>query len=125
MLITFTGRNSGKTFTTPVRYVKTEGIVRCFTSPENQWWRNLRGGADVVLRIRGKDNPYRAVAIEHNPQEVRKWLVYYLGLFPQDAAYHDIKLNPDKTLVEKDLETASHNAIVVQASPRHEFSNDA
>jgi hypothetical protein len=68
--------------------------------------------------------PYQAIAIEDDPEEVRKWLVYYLGLFPQDAAYHDIKLNADKTLVEKDLEAASHNAIVVQASPRGEVSDD-
>ncbi len=125
MLVTFTGRKSGRTFTTPVRYVETEGVVRCFTSSENQWWRNLRGGADVVLRIKGKDLPYRAVAVENNPQEVRQWLGYYLGLFPQDAAYHDIKLNADKTLVEKDLEAASHNAIVVEASLRSEVSEDA
>jgi hypothetical protein len=124
MLITFTGRKSGRTFTTPVRYVETDGIIRCFTASENKWWRNLRGGAEVVLRIRGKDMAYQAIAIEDNPEEVRKWLVYYLGLFPQDAAYHDIKLNADKTLVEKDLEAASHNAIVVQASPRGEVSDD-
>ncbi len=118
MLITFTGRKSGRTFTTPVRYIETDGVVRCFTSSENQWWRNLRGGADVVLRVKGKDLPYRAVAIENDPQQVRKWLIYYLGVFPQDAVYHDIKLNRDKTLVEEDLERASRNSIVVEASPR-------
>ena len=125
MLITFTGRKSGRTFTTPVRYIETDGVVRCFTSSEHQWWRNLRGGADVVLRVRGKDRPYRAVAIENDPQQVRKWLVYYLDLFPQDAVYHDIKLNRDKTLVEEDLERASHNSIVVEASPRGGVSEDA
>lgn len=124
MLITFTGRKSGKTFTTPVRYVETDGIIRCFTSSENMWWRNLRGGAEVILRVRGKDLPYQATAIEGDPEEVRKWLVYYLGLFPQDAAYHDIQLKADKTLVAKDLEAASHKAIVVQASPRGEASDD-
>ncbi len=125
MLITFTGRKSGQTFTTPVRYIETDGVIRCFTSSKNQWWRNLRGGADVVLRVKGKDHPYCAVAIENDPQEVRKWLVYYLGEFPQDAVYHDIKLNRDKTLVEEDLERASHNAIVVEASLRDGTSEGA
>jgi len=125
MLITFTGRKSGRTFTTPVRYVEIDGVVRCFTSSENQWWRNLRGGADVVLRVKGEDRPYRAIAIENDPQQVRKWLVYYLGLFPQDAVYHEIKFNRDKTLVEEDLERASHNAIVVEASPIRGSSEDA
>ncbi|MBT77004.1 MAG: nitroreductase family deazaflavin-dependent oxidoreductase [Gammaproteobacteria bacterium] len=115
MLITFKGRKSGKNFTTPVRYIQTDGTVRCFTGSENQWWRNLRGGANVVLRIRGKDRPYKAVAIDTNPEEVKKWLAYYLELFPQDAAYHDIKLNKDKAPLEGDLERASHEAIAVVA----------
>ncbi len=120
MLITFTGRNSGRSFTTPVRYIQSDGTIRCFTASENQWWRNLRGGADVVLRIRGKDCRYKATAIDNNPEEVKKWLAYYLEIFPQDAAYHHIKLTKDKTLVDEDLERASHNAIVVEAYP----SND-
>ncbi len=119
MLITFSGRKSGKKYTTPVRYIQNDQTIRCFTSSENQWWRNFRGGANVVLRVRGKDCPYKAVAIENNPEEVKKWLIYYLGLFPQDAAYHNIMLNKDKTLLEGDLERASHNAIVVEAHPTY------
>ena len=41
----------------------------------------------------------------------------YLSLFPQDAAYHEIRLNKDKSLDEQDLELAAHNAIVVEAIP--------
>ena len=115
LLITFTGRNSGRKFTTPVRYVRTGDTIRCFTSRENQWWRNLRGGAEVTLRIRGKNTDYTATAIDNDPAKVRKWLVYYLDLFPRDAAYHNIKLNSDNTLVEADLERACHEAIVVEA----------
>ena len=117
MLITFSGRKSGRRFTTPVRYVRDGETVRCFTSAENQWWRNLRGGADVILRTRGHDAPYHAVVIENNPEEVRRWLLYYLDLFPQDAAYHEIRLNKDKSLVPEDLEAASRSAIVVEAHP--------
>jgi len=117
MLITFTGRNSGHQFTTPVRYFRDGETVRCFTSAENQWWRNLRGGADVVLRIEGRDAPYHATAVENDPEEVKKRLRHYLGLFPQDAAYHDIRLNRDKSLVSEDLEKASRSAILVEAVP--------
>ena len=124
MLITFSGRKSGKRFTTPVRYVQTDQTIRCFTSPESQWWRNLRGGADVVLRLRGRDYHYGAAVIENNPEEVKKWLRYYLGRFPQDASYHDIKLNTDKTLVAEDLEQASHQAIVVEAQSYRGKLND-
>ena len=117
MLITFIGRKSGKPFTTPVRYIQSDGTVRCFTSSENQWWRNLRGGVEVTLRIGGRDGIYQASAIEQNPEEIKKWLAYYLDQYPQDASYHDIALNGDKTLNADDLERASHSAIVVEAVP--------
>jgi hypothetical protein len=117
MLITFAGRKSKRRFTTPVRYVRDGDIVRCFTSAQNQWWRNLRGGADVVLRIEGQDAPYHATAVDNDPVEVEKWLRYYLARFPQDAAYHDIRLNSDKSLVLEDLEKASWSAVVVEARP--------
>ncbi len=119
MLITFTGRKSGRRFTTPVRYIRDGETVRCFTSAENQWWRNLRGGAEVVLRIEGQDTPYHAEAVENDPDTVKEWLQTYLGLFPQDAAYHDIRINKDKSLVADDLEKASRSAIMVEARPTH------
>jgi len=117
MLITFTGRNSGRQFTTPVRYVETDGVVRCFTAKENQWWRNLRGGAEVVLRVRGEDGRYSAIAIYEDADAIRKWLSFYLGVYPQDAAYHDIRLNKDKSLNEGDFEEALKHAVVVEARP--------
>jgi len=118
MLITFTGRKSGRLFTTPVRYVRVGDTVRCFTSAENLWWRNLRGGAAVSLRIEGKEAPYWASPIENNPGAKRDALKHYLALFPQDAAYHGIRLNPDKSLVSEDLERAAHDAVVVEARPK-------
>ena len=117
MLITFTGRKSGKKFTTPVRYIKTGDTVRCFTAAENQWWRNLRSGARVSLLVKCQLSDYQAQAIFDKPTDIKKQLVSYLTLFPQDAAYHDIRLNKDKSLDEKDLEHAAYNAIVVEAVP--------
>jgi F420H(2)-dependent quinone reductase len=116
MLITFTGRKSGRRFTTPVRYVRVGDTVRCFTSPENLWWRNLRGGAGVSLRIEGNERPYWAT-IQGDPAAVREALTHYLGLFPQDAAYHGIRLNPDRSPVLGDLERESQHAVVVEARP--------
>jgi deazaflavin-dependent oxidoreductase (nitroreductase family) len=118
MLITFTGRRSGRVFTTPVRYVRVGDGVRCFTSAEGLWWRNLREGADITLRIEGKDRPFHAIPMDRDPVRVREALEQYLALFPQDAAYHGIRLNKDKTPIVADLDRASHEAIVVEARPR-------
>jgi hypothetical protein len=117
MLITFTGRKSGKQFTTPVRYIQSGNTVKCFTAAENQWWRNLRSGARVSLLIKGQLHDYQAQATFDNPADIKDELVAYLALFPQDAAYHDIRLNKDKSLDAQDLDQAAHNAIVVKAIP--------
>jgi hypothetical protein len=117
MLITFTGRKSGRRYTTPVRYVRVDGIVRCFTSAQNLWWRNLRGGALASLRIEGQERPYQALAIDNDPDKIREALEHYLALFPEDAAYHEIRLNQDKSPMAEDLERASRHAVVVEARP--------
>jgi deazaflavin-dependent oxidoreductase (nitroreductase family) len=53
LLITFTGRKSGKTYTTPVDYSQEGDQVTIFTHAA--WWKNLRGWAPVTLRIRGRE----------------------------------------------------------------------
>ena len=115
MLITFTGRKSKRIYTTPVRYVRDGPTVRCFTSAENQWWRNLRGGAVVCLRIEGSDRRHTAVPIANQPEHVRAHLERFLTQFPQDACYYDIALGPDKRLNANDLDRASHNTVMVEA----------
>jgi len=115
MLITFTGRRSGRRFTTPVRYVRVGDRVRCFSASDTKWWRNLRGGAEVTLRIAGVDRRYWATLLEGGPEKIREALQHYLALIPQDAAYHGIGLNRDKSLVAEDLDRAVKNAVVVEA----------
>ena len=43
--------------------------------------------------------------------------VRYLRAFPQDAAYHDIRLNQDKSLNAEDLQLASKTSIIVVTTP--------
>jgi hypothetical protein len=117
MLITFTGRRSGRRFTTPVRYIRRGDAIRCFTSSESKWWRNLKGGAEVTLRIAGRDRRYRATAIHDDPTSVRAGLEDYLAEFPQDAAYHDIRLIGQSTLEPAGLERAARTAVMVEARP--------
>jgi deazaflavin-dependent oxidoreductase (nitroreductase family) len=117
MLITFRGRRSGKLYTTPVRYVRVGNTVRCFTTAESRWWRNLSGGADVTLRIAGANGRYHATPMEPDPSQIREALAHYLTLFPGDAVYHGVRLSSDGKLLSEDLDRASHEAIVVEAYP--------
>ncbi len=50
LLLTYTGRKSGKRYTIPVAYLQEGDVVTVFT--DHAWWKNLRGGASVQLEIK-------------------------------------------------------------------------
>lgn len=118
MLITFTGRKSQRVFTTPVRYLQRGDAVWAFTSAENKWWKNLKGGATVSLRIQGRDRHYRAEATADAPAEVREALREFLFQFPQDAPYYEVSLGSDRRPSESDLEKAAIGTVWVKAYPQ-------
>ena len=53
MLLTYRGRRSAREFTTPVSYVRDGDDLLVVGSRDHSWWKNLRGGAPVVVRVRG------------------------------------------------------------------------
>jgi hypothetical protein len=55
MLITFTGRKSGKIYTTPVEYRQENHTLTVFTQRRRSWWKNFQGGAPITLRLRGHE----------------------------------------------------------------------
>lgn len=52
MALTFEGHKSGKRYTIPVGYLQTDDKLYLFT--HSNWWKNLRGGAPVTVRLRGQ-----------------------------------------------------------------------
>lgn len=57
-LITVTGRRSGRRFTFPVGYRETDGRIEIVVGwpARKRWWRNLRGGGPVLIRLRGEEH---------------------------------------------------------------------
>jgi deazaflavin-dependent oxidoreductase (nitroreductase family) len=72
MLITVTGRKTGKTYTTPVEYYQAGGYLWVMTSRDRSWWRNLQGGADVKLLLKRKSvNGFADVDLDGKVVETR------------------------------------------------------
>ena len=66
LLITVTGRKSGKQYTIPLNYRRTpDGTLVVCT--EGDWWRNLEGGADVTVLVAGETLRARAEPILDDP----------------------------------------------------------
>jgi len=51
LVVTFTGRRSGKRYSTPVNYLQRGGLL---ITTDSKWWHNLEGGAPVEILLRGR-----------------------------------------------------------------------
>lgn len=116
LLIRYRGRRSGRFRTTPLRYVRDGDTIRCFSSGQTSWWRNLRGGADVTLTVRGRRLECRADVVTDR-ERVQAELGRYLAAFPQDAAYHEVALTGERKPDAASLERAAARSIMVEARP--------
>jgi hypothetical protein len=84
MLLTVTGRKTGKQYTLPVGYYHENGYLWVITSRDRTWWRNLCGGAEVSLLLKRK--PVTAIAeTELDECIVEKRMCEYLRHVPQAA----------------------------------------
>jgi deazaflavin-dependent oxidoreductase (nitroreductase family) len=63
MVITTTGRKSGKAYSLPIGYLRdSDGktIIAYTAGGESNWFKNLRTNPNVTLNIMSKSAPYRA-----------------------------------------------------------------
>ncbi|MBA3869286.1 MAG: nitroreductase family deazaflavin-dependent oxidoreductase [Anaerolineae bacterium] len=60
LLIIFTGRKSGRAYVTPIQYSQQGNMLYIITSKGYTWWKNLHGGAEVQVYMRGKSYPGHA-----------------------------------------------------------------
>ena len=84
MIITVTGRKTGKKFTFPVGYYRENGDLWVITSRDRTWWKNLQGGANVDLLLKRK--PVTAIAeTDLDEKSVEARMIEYLRHVPQAA----------------------------------------
>lgn len=63
LLITFTGRKTGKRYTTPVGYLREGNSVTILTKRFRRWWRNFEEPAPVELLLAGRKVRGQATAL--------------------------------------------------------------
>jgi deazaflavin-dependent oxidoreductase (nitroreductase family) len=77
LLITVTGRKSGRAISTPVNYVRDGDTLLITSTVDRTWWRNLRGGAPVTLVMNGKTYRADAITIEQLPEREQELLRFF------------------------------------------------
>jgi deazaflavin-dependent oxidoreductase (nitroreductase family) len=115
LLITYRGKKSGKEYTLPVQYAQDgKNIYIIPGAPElKTWWRNLKGGADVRLVVRGQVMQGKAVVLAQE-REIVKGLELYLRQFPALAKSHNIRVEADGAFNADDLQTAAANVVIIR-----------
>ena len=112
MIVTFNGRKSGKSYSTPVSYYQEDGFVYCFTHAS--WWKNLKGGAKIRLLIRRKAHNGIATPIRKDREKKIVSLGKLLTAVPNDAVFYDVRKDQQGNLEQSDLARAVDGATMIE-----------
>ena len=111
MLITVTGRKTGRTYTTPVGFYEAGGYLWVITSRDRSWWRNLQGGADVNLLLKRKPvNGFAETELDGKAVETR--MFEYVQHVPQAAKPLGIRVENKAPNAEDIARTAKDRLFV-------------
>jgi deazaflavin-dependent oxidoreductase (nitroreductase family) len=111
MLITVTGRKTGKTYTTPVGYYEEGSYLWVITSRERTWWKNLQGGANVTLLLKRKPvNGFAETELEG--EAVEALMYHYVKHIPQAAKPMGIRVENGVANAEDIARTAKDRLFV-------------
>ena len=89
-------------------------MLHCFTSKSGKWWRNVEANGDLTVYLRGRLIPCRASTYVDDPARIRPALRTCLDQFPQDAAYHNIRLLKDGSPDESEFERALPDVVLIE-----------
>jgi hypothetical protein len=102
LLLTYTGRKSGRAYTFPISYAQNGKRLRLITRRSKTWWKSIAAGAPVNLWLRGEQRPGWATAIPADREDrMAAMMAVYRGMprrlaeqQAQDVVLVDIELQP-------------------------------
>jgi deazaflavin-dependent oxidoreductase (nitroreductase family) len=113
ILITVTGRKSGRKYTTPVNFVREGKMLWVTSLRQRTWWRNLMGGAPVSVLLAGRELKGRGEALT-DEKAVRESLRTYLQKYPQYAKYFGVKFDPAGQPDPNDLARTAQERLMIR-----------
>lgn len=113
MLITVTGRKSGKSISTPTNYVRDGNTLWVISWRERTWWRNLRGGAKVRVLLAGKIVEGHGQVVEEEKAVAQNVFEYYRKT-PQNAKYVQISVDSTNMPMSADCERAAQKMVTIK-----------
>lgn len=112
LLITFTGRKSGKEYSTPVSYTRHDGELLVFT--HGKWWWNLRGGAPVKVRVQGKELQGHAMPVDTDIAAITAGLNEHLRHVPGDAKFYNVTIGDNGIPGAEEIERTARDTVMIR-----------
>ena len=112
LLISFTGRKTGKTYTTPVSYSQTGDQVTIFTHAA--WWKNLQSGAPVTLQLRGRALRGLPEPVAGDKPAIAAGLAAHLRQVPSDARYYGVTFDDHGNPRAGEVEQAVRSVVMIR-----------
>ncbi len=113
MLVSVTGRKSGKTISAPTNYLQEGDSLWVISWRERRWWRNLRGGGMVKVLLAGKVMEGQGQVIEEE-KAVAIGLHDYYRKVPKAAKYVGINQDSGGIPLLADCERAAQKLVVIR-----------
>src|SRR3984885_3635104 len=110
MLISYTGRKSGKAYRQPVSYVRDGDVL--LTPGGGRWTLNLAGGRPARLRLGGRAAPARPELVT-DPAELERLLGVIAEKNPRAARFIPIPRRPDGRLDPGALDAALRHGFCI------------
>jgi deazaflavin-dependent oxidoreductase (nitroreductase family) len=116
MLLTITGRRSGRRYTIPVGYQRDGDVLRVLVSKarRKQWWRNFRVPAPVEVELHGERLQGTARVVDATSQPFRDVVAATLQRLPMLGAQLGIAVERGRGLSDQQLEVVSREAALVE-----------
>ncbi|MGE5074006.1 MAG: nitroreductase/quinone reductase family protein [Anaerolineae bacterium] len=117
MLVTVTGRKTGRKITVPVNYYREGDDLWILSSRERTWWRNLLHGGPVCIHLHGRDFKGLGEVIQDEPA-VTAHLTQYVKHLPQSARYFGLRVEDGQPNCD-DLARAAKERLFIHICLQH------
>lgn len=114
-VFSYRGRRSGRSYSTPLSFMREGSTVRLLSSHNTRWWKNFLGGpADVEIEIARETFRGRALTTVGDSDAFRDGVRAFLTAVPRDARVYGIKLDSDRKPREEHIASAAGHVVLVE-----------
>ena len=116
-ILRYEGRKSGKSYETPLSYVREGETIRLLSSYNTSWWKNfVAEPRQVEVEIAGTRHAGTARATTTDSEAFRDGVRRFLTALPRDASVYGIKLEANKTPRESDIENCASHVVLIEVA---------